>query len=90
MSTIDSITSSTGLAPLERSLSGKVLVIGIFLPHGYEALITEVVEVFAHQRDSHLSEGDNSASLHVHGAERRLPLAFSRGQPALIDGAAGA
>jgi hypothetical protein len=54
---MDSITSSTGLAPLERSLSGKILVVGIFLPHGYEALITEVVEVFEHQQDSHLSEG---------------------------------
>ena len=54
---MDSITSGTGLAPLGGSLSGKVLIIRVFLPHSYDALITQVVAVFEHQQGSHLSKG---------------------------------
>jgi hypothetical protein len=35
VSTMYSITSSAGWAPLESGLSGKVSVIGSFLPHSY-------------------------------------------------------
>jgi hypothetical protein len=38
---MDQITSSAGLAPLESSLSGQVLVVGVLLPHGYHTFITE-------------------------------------------------
>jgi hypothetical protein len=55
VSKMDSITSSTGFVLLESGLSGKVLVIGAFLPHSYYALIAEVIEVFAHKKGSHLS-----------------------------------
>jgi hypothetical protein len=56
-STMDSITSGTGLAPLKSSQSSKVLVIGVFLPHSYDALIAQVVAVFEHQQGSHLPDG---------------------------------
>ena len=54
---MDSITSSTGLTPLKSSLSRKVLVIGVFSPHSYDALITQVVAVLEHQQGSHLPDG---------------------------------
>jgi hypothetical protein len=57
VSQVDSITGSTGWAPLESGLSGKVLVIEAFLPHRYHTLIAEVVKVFAHPKGSHLSKG---------------------------------
>ena len=57
VSTMDSITSGTGLAPLESSLSSKVLVIGVFLPHSYDTFVAQIVEVLEHQQGSHLSDG---------------------------------
>jgi hypothetical protein len=57
VSQVDSITGSTGWAPLESGFSGEVLVIGAFLPHGYYTLIAEVVAVFAHPKGSHLAKG---------------------------------
>ena len=48
---------STGFAPLAGSLSGHVLEVGIRFPMSYYTLITEVVEVFEHQKGSHLSDG---------------------------------
>jgi prephenate dehydratase len=57
VSQVDSITSSTGLAPLESGLSGEVLVIEAFLPNSYYTLIAEVVEVFEYQQSSHLADG---------------------------------
>jgi hypothetical protein len=50
VSTMYSITSSTGVAPLESGLSGEVLKVGVrFLMSSY-TLIAEVVAVFAHQK----------------------------------------
>jgi hypothetical protein len=57
VSTMYSITSSTGLAPLASGLSSKVLVIGAFLPHSSYTLIAEVVAVLAHPKGSQLSDG---------------------------------
>jgi hypothetical protein len=45
-----SITGRTGLAPLEGSLSGEVLKVGVRFPMSYYTLIAEVVEVFAHPK----------------------------------------
>jgi hypothetical protein len=56
VSTMYSITSSTGWAPLASGLSGKVLVIEAFLPHSHYKLIAEVVAVFAHPKGSHLAK----------------------------------
>jgi hypothetical protein len=57
VSTMYAITGSTGWAPLDSDLSGKVLIIGAFLPHSYYTLIAEVVAVFAHPKGSHLANG---------------------------------
>jgi hypothetical protein len=87
VSTVDSITSSTGWVPLESGLSGKVLVIGAFLPHSSYTLIAEVVAVFAHQKGSHLSDG---VARQAHPPiERSLLLALSTGSREFI-GRAGA
>jgi hypothetical protein len=48
VSTMYSIISSTGWAPLESGLSGEVLKIGVRCPMSYYTLIAEVVEVLAH------------------------------------------
>jgi hypothetical protein len=87
MSTIYSITSSTGWAPLESGLSGEVLKVGVRFPMRYYTLITEVVEVLEHPKGSHLSNG---VARRAHKPiERSLLLALSRGSLALI-GRAGA
>jgi hypothetical protein len=57
VSTMYSITSSIGWAPLESSLSGEVLKVGVRFPMSYYTLITEVVAVFSHPKGSHLSHG---------------------------------
>ena len=57
VSKMASITSGTGLAPLEGSLSGEVLVIGVFLPHSYYTFVAQIVAVFEPQKGSHLSDG---------------------------------
>jgi hypothetical protein len=57
VSTMDSITSSTGFVPLESGLSGEVLKVGVRFPVSYYTLIAEVVAVFAHSQGSHLSNG---------------------------------
>jgi hypothetical protein len=57
VSQVDSITSSTGWAPLKSGFSGEILKVGAFLPHGSYTLIAEVVAVFAHQKGSHLANG---------------------------------
>jgi hypothetical protein len=82
VSQVDSITGSTGWAPLGSGLSGEVLVIGAFLPHGYDTLIAEVVAVFAYPKGSHLATGV-ARKAHPPIA-RRLLLALSRGARKLI------
>ena len=57
VSKMASITSGTGLAPLEGSLSGEVLKVGVRFPMRYYTLIAEVVAVFEPQKGSHLSDG---------------------------------
>jgi hypothetical protein len=87
VSQVYSITGSTGWAPLASGLSGKVLVIEAFLPHSHYTLIAEVVEVFAHPKGSHLSNG---VARQAHKPiARRLLLALSTGARELI-GRAGA
>jgi hypothetical protein len=87
VSTMYSITSSTGWAPLESSLSSKVLKVGVRFPMSYYTLIAEGVEVCAHQKSSHLSNG---MARQAHSPiERNFLLAFSRGVLTLI-GRAGA
>jgi hypothetical protein len=82
VSTMYSITSSTGCAPLESGLSGEVLKVGVHFPMRSYTLIAEVVEVFAHPKGSHLANG---VARKAHPPiERRLLLAFSRGSRELI------
>jgi hypothetical protein len=57
VSTVYSITSSTGWAPLESGLSIKVLKVGVRFLMSYYTLIAEAVEVFAHPKGSHLPNG---------------------------------
>jgi hypothetical protein len=76
VSTMYSITSSTGWAPLESGLSGEVLRVGVRCPMSYDTLIAEVVEVFVHQKDRHLSHG--VARQAYPPIERNCLLAFSR------------
>jgi hypothetical protein len=57
VSTMYSITSSTGWAPLASGLSIKVLKVGVRFLMSYYTLIAAVVAVFAHPKGSHLSNG---------------------------------
>jgi hypothetical protein len=82
VSTMYSITGSTGWAPLKSSLSGEVLKVGVRFPVSSYTLIAEVVAVFAHQKGSHLANG---VARQAHPPiERRLLRAFSRGSRELI------